>query len=350
MEILIMIIGLILSGILFLYMRKNHKISLGYGISFLVFLGFISLSLIYIGYDRSRVILLLGASPILVLIGLPFYIFSFIIVLISTGIKLVKREGKTLSHLLSFSLGIFLILWTYFYPVMISKIDNIYIQALSSFISAVIGYFILLVVLYYITGLLNAKPMYGKKYDYIIVLGSRIIDGKVPPLLANRIDAGMEVYNRQIEEGYKTKMIFSGGMGKDELVAEGVGMRDYAIKKGIDEKYAIAEDKSKTTRENLLFSKKIIDKDLKEENISKNPNILIATNNYHVLRALFLGKDLGIKADGVGGKTPFYFWINALIREMIALIFMNKKFHIVVVIIIFILNLFSLVGNMLFTV
>lgn len=97
-------------GIGFIYMMHKERRNIWISILFLGFFGFLSLLFIVLGYDRSSVFLIVGIIPFIILIGLPFYIFSFIIALFSSGRKLVKREGVSLSHLLSLGLGVFLLI------------------------------------------------------------------------------------------------------------------------------------------------------------------------------------------------------------------------------------------------
>lgn len=347
MGLYFLMIFTLIFGIGFIYMMYKERRTIWISVLFLGFFGLLSLFFIILGYDQYRVFLIVGIIPLIILIGLPFYIFSFIIALFSSGRKLIKREGLSLSHLLSLALGIFLVVWIFIFPFILKKVnslDNLFLNALIQFISSCVGYGFILLMLYHIASILNLLPHFNKKYDYIVVLGSGLINNKVPPLLANRIDAGIKAFNKYNTEDNPVKMIFSGGQGSDELRSEGSAMEEFAEKdRNIPAKYLMKEEKSTTTEENLIYSKRIIDEDMKKRGLNREPNVLIATNNYHVLRALLYSKRLGIKADGVGGKTPFYFWLNALIREYIAIIYMNKNKHIKVVILLFILSF----GNLL---
>ena len=58
------------------------------------------------------------------------------------------------------------------------------------------------------------------------------------------------------------------------------------------------------------------------------PKIAFATTRYHVFRAGFHASRLGMKVEGVGGKTKAYFMINAFIRELIATLYYERKLHI----------------------
>ncbi|WP_054657513.1 YdcF family protein [Apilactobacillus ozensis] len=103
------------------------------------------------------------------------------------------------------------------------------------------------------------KPKKDK--DYIIVLGSGLLNGnQVSPLLAARIDKGIEFMKQQVKSGNKSPiLICSGGQGNDESIPEGTAMQNYAIKQGIDEKLVLAETQSKNTLQNMQFSKRVIE-------------------------------------------------------------------------------------------
>ena len=112
--------------------------------------------------------------------------------------------------------------------------------------------------------------------------------------------------------------------GKGEDIPEGEAMARYAINKGIDESKIIIEDKSTNTKENLLFSSKLM--------IKESPRVGLVTTSYHVFRALILAKDLGIRCIGFGSVTKWYFTLNALIREFIGYLSMTWKKHVIVII------------------
>src|SRR5699024_2244164 len=107
----------------------------------------------------------------------------------------------------------------------------------------------------------------------------------------------------------EAKIIFTGGQGENEGLAEGEAMAHYAEKKGLAKEHIFIEDKSKDTYENILFSTRLMD--AYDENIGRKdrPRIITITNNFHLFRALLWTKRVGIKSDGAGAKTKFYFWL-----------------------------------------
>ena len=75
----------------------------------------------------------------------------------------------------------------------------------------------------------------------------------------------------------------------------------------------------------LLFSR----------NLFADPNgkTAIVSTGYHVFRALLLSKQLHMNAVGYGSKTPWYFSLNALLREFIAYVSMTRKWQIVILVV-----------------
>lgn len=244
-----------------------------------------------------------------------------IIGLFINAIIVMKRESKSLSNLLTLFLDLALVIhviWTIVSPTRFFSNDvNVFLQGFA------------LIELYYLFSIFNflmisflytfSRPKTNQ--DFVIVLGSRVIGDRVPPLLAIRINKAIEFYNKQSKVGKPPKIIFSGGKGPDEEIAEAIAMQNYAIKKGIP-----AEDNSINTLQNMEFSKNIMN------NLMPNGyNSIFVTNNYHLFRASLYAKMTGLKSQGLACKTALYFIPNALIREYIAIVVMNKKRHILVI-------------------
>ena len=87
----------------------------------------------------------------------------------------------------------------------------------------------------------------NRNADYIVVLGSGIIGKKVTPLLAARIERGIEL----LKFNPHAVLIMSGGQGPGEDIPESVAMAAHAVDKGVDVERIIMEQKSVSTEENL---------------------------------------------------------------------------------------------------
>ena len=277
---------------------------------------------------------------------LLFPIALIVAVLISaSNVVLIKKEGFNLKNLLGVILGLFFCFFTVF-----PELLNLYLYSHPEIIDVhnqnEIGYCIQLfaetttyIIIAYLecillaTIILSVKaarriPKFNK--DYIIILGCMIKkDGTLTKLLQSRVDRAIEFSLMQKEKtGKDITFIPSGGKGKDEIIAEGVAIKNYLVAQGINEKNILVEDKSRNTLENLKFSNKLIS--------NKKANLAFSTTNYHVFRAGIIGTSLGLKLEGIGSKTKAYFWINAFIREYIATLYSEKKKHILIILLLLI--------------
>lgn len=148
--------------------------------------------------------------------------------LIGTGAVTVRREGKSLTHMLPFVWGIFLIvncliqLW----PLLPMVGSNRLIMA-ETFFSMLLSYIPFALFGVFISNEICRKSPKAPETDYIIVLGCGISDdGKATPLLRGRLDKAIEIYRKGQS---KAKIIVSGGQGADEVVSEASAMADYLI-------------------------------------------------------------------------------------------------------------------------
>ena len=294
---------------------------------------------------ETRVALIVAAiifAPFIILF--PLYFVSFITLLITSGMRLIKREGKKLHNFLSIALGAFLIVWAIVAPFLTvtEGAHPIWLE-IYFVITFSVYYCFFLLLLFVVSSFLNRIPLPFKTYDYIIVLGSGLIGDKVPPLLANRIDKGIQLFHRYHTEHHPVKVIFTGGQGHDEKLSEGEAMAAYARDKGMHEEDIIIDNQAVNTYENLLFSKRLIEKDASHKARSDKYETITVTNNFHVFRALLWARKVKLNSDGAGAKTKFYFWLNALIREFIGVMYMQRKYHISIAIVgIFLISMYVL--------
>lgn len=267
---------------------------------------------------------------------IPLILLFISFVFIYAGIISVKRECFSLAHSLSIAFGIGI--WVAFISVVAMTLaENLSTISISIVVLiSLIGMYVIFTfsALFIYSQLYHLLPK-NKNCDFIIVHGAGLLNGKVvSPLLAGRLNKGIEVFE---SSGRKSKIIVSGGQGNDETISEAEAMKNYLLQKGISEHDIIMEDQSTTTLENMMFSKKIMDQ------IMSQYRVIFVTNDYHVFRTGIYAKQVGLKADGVGCKTAFYYWPNAFIREYIAIILKYKA----VPIILFLLWLAAAVISML---
>lgn len=171
-------------------------------------------------------------------------------------------------------------------------------------------FIIVLVIFLVCEGLIISKMHIKEKndLDYIIVLGAQVYKDRPSSVLKYRLDRAITYLN----ENPNALCIVSGGKGENEPFSEGYGMKEYLVKNNIAENRIIIEDKSKSTKENLINSKKIINDETK--------TIGIVTNNFHMYRALLIAKKENINAYGVVASSKVFYLPNNLLREFLALI------------------------------
>lgn len=141
--------------------------------------------------------------------------------------------------------------------------------------------------------------------DYIIVLGAQVKSSGPSIVLKYRLDEAIKYLN----ENENTLVVVSGGKGINEPDAEANIMKNYLINNGINEEKIIVEDKSHSTKENIINSKQLIEKD---------KNVGIVTNNFHVFRAMQIASENGLNAKGIPSKSTFIYLPNNLLREFFA--------------------------------
>ncbi|OPJ62775.1 YdcF family protein [Clostridium oryzae] len=308
------------------------------------FLFFMSFSIYYLA-----IVFMLPRSVsgwiLLVTMLLIFLAFvAFIVYMIHNGMVMMRREKRRLSNMLSLLMGAGII-GMIVLIIVCAVISTVYPQVSFIITGLTTCFMITMFVLFLMFNFLISAVVYRylpTRYnkDFIIILGAGLLRGdQVSPLLASRLDKGLDFYNRQVKKkGKRAKIIVSGGQGKGEEISEAEAMADYLISKGCPKEDILMENKSRNTFENLLFSKAIM------EQYGGKKNSIFVTNNYHVFRASILARKVKIKrTKGIGSKTAFYYVPSAFIREFIGVIAIRKWRYISIVAIIAGIYIFSLV-------
>lgn len=252
------------------------------------------------------------------------------ILLIYNGFLMIKREGKKLKNLLSLFFGIFIAagevsaLLIVILPQLRGTESLPVVWQLPLFMSilAVSAAYFSLCFLSFMTYTLFLQIIPRRRdFDYCIILGAGLLGGdRVSRLLSQRIDKAIEVWHK---DPTPPIMIPSGGQGPDEKLPEGEAMADYLLAHGIPEESILIENRSRSTQENLQFSRKLIEEDFKTRDFGRakkdKPYVAIVTSNYHVYRALRYARRQNFKATGIGSPVASYYWPSALIREFAAI-------------------------------
>ena len=275
--------------------------------------------LLFLALAATMIVGLLTAGNNTFVLGISVIYFTLLLVpifLVWNGIVMIRREGAAPAHLLSLILGIVVEVGEIatFMAVMTPYSDRpesrIFAMASAAVGATVIYASLSFLMFMFYCIFLMVIPL-RRDFDYVIVLGAGLREGMYPTkLLSDRVDKAIRVYH---EDPTKPYMIPSGGKGNDERISEAEAMKRYMIEKGIPEEAIIPEDASRTTYENLVNSKKIIDER------GGGRYVAIVTSNYHVYRALRYARRIGLNCTGIGSHVAYYFWPSALIREYIAI-------------------------------
>jgi uncharacterized SAM-binding protein YcdF (DUF218 family) len=247
----------------------------------------------------------------------PFLLAGYLVL---NGITMARRESIRPANLLSLvaGIGIFAILGLMIFTVIQPRSTALDVVTGSTVLLS--GYVSFLLVSYVIYAFVYSRITALRGADFVVVLGSGLIGGdQVPPLLASRLELGRQLYQALLARGKGSPvLIVSGGKGSDERVSEAEAMARYLIERGVPGDSVVREDQSRTTEENLTFSKAIM------ERSRPRYRCMVVTSNYHVFRAAITARRLGVNGQVTGARTAGYYWPSATLREFAA-VFLNYK-------------------------
>ena len=138
------------------------------------------------------------------------------------------------------------------------------------------------------------------------MLGAQVHADKPSVVLKYRLDEAILYLN----ENPETVCIVAGGQGKNEPYSEAYGMAQYLMQNGIDKERILLEDQSKTTEENLRYSRKFLPEGAK---------VGIITNDFHMFRALQIAQKQGLSdVCGIAADSTKFYLPNNMLREYCA--------------------------------
>lgn len=146
--------------------------------------------------------------------------------------------------------------------------------------------------------------------DYMVILGARLKGDILSLSLERRLQKGLQHLKTNT-----LPVVVTGGQGPGENQPEALAMGSFLRKHGIAVERIYQESKATTTKENLLFSKQLMQK-----KFPGVPKVLIVTSDYHMHRAKWIGKSLGMQCYGLPSHAPILVRIDYLIRESMAVV------------------------------
>lgn len=245
------------------------------------------------------------------------------IMLIANGITMIRNEGRALAHMLSLFLGVGILgyIITGFGAAVLNLFDVVAVLLFLAFPLGWVGYGLLAYLLYSVVYGACVRYFGGPVYA-VIVLGAGVPEGKVRPLLASRIQRGMEWVEREDLRGRRPLLLMSGGQGPDEPLSEAEAMAKWAQERGADSGRLFQERMSTTTEENLAYSAKLLS--------AYGPlgRCAVVTSSYHAFRAALLMRTVGVRGYALGAPTARYYMPSALLREYVAILRDHKWLNI----------------------
>lgn len=131
--------------------------------------------------------------------------------------------------------------------------------------------------------------------DVAIVLGAAVWNGRPSPVFEERIKHAVDMYHR----GFAARLIFTGGVGEEDVLAESEVARLYAIEQGVNPEDIFTEKDSRITEQNLAGACRI----MKDLGISR---ALIISYPLHMKRSVVMATSMGIEAYHSPTPTTLY--------------------------------------------
>ncbi len=150
--------------------------------------------------------------------------------------------------------------------------------------------------------LLTVDDLQGENFDCIMVLGAGLWDGEPSPMLRERLDFGLTAY----ETGCSPKFLMSGDHGREEY-DEVNKMKDVVIENGVPADNVFMDHAGFSTYESMYRARDVFEVE----------KMLIVTQKYHLYRAVYNARKLGIDAYGFNMEVLKYPIYND-VREALA--------------------------------
>lgn len=154
------------------------------------------------------------------------------------------------------------------------------------------------------------EPEAAPHADAILVLGARVFpDGGVSTMLGDRLDVGLKLY----QAGKSNRILVSGDHGRthyDEVNT----MKSYLKERGVPGDQIFMDHAGFSTYESMYRARDIF----------QVHKVIIVTQRYHLLRAVYSARRMGLEAYGVASDLQRYRGIERFeLREILA---RNKDF------------------------
>lgn len=116
----------------------------------------------------------------------------------------------------------------------------------------------------------------------MIILGCQVMPWGPSVTLQDRLNEALI----WLEDHPGTTVVVTGGKGTDEILSEARAMADYLMEHGFPEEQILLEDRATNTKENLIYSKELLQ-------LEEGEDVIVVSNGFHLARARLLWSRLG---------------------------------------------------------
>lgn len=146
-------------------------------------------------------------------------------------------------------------------------------------------------------------------YEYAIVLGASVVNGRLSHMLEDRMKTAVSLY----KSGKVSKLLLSGDYQSDDYNEVGA-MRRYALESGIPDEDILLDYSGFSTYETVSRAKKLFGID----------RAVIVTQRYHLYRALHIARSFDM--DAVGADAALRGYRGQIFRNMREILALDKDF------------------------
>ena len=123
----------------------------------------------------------------------------------------------------------------------------------------------------------------ARKADAIVVMGAAQYQGKPSPVLRERLDHALVLWQR----GLAPRMVLTGGTGEGDTISEAAASRAYVMSRGVPDSAILLENDGRTSAQSLRAAVDMLhERELR--------TAIVVSDPFHMLRLEVLGRRYGI--------------------------------------------------------
>lgn len=139
--------------------------------------------------------------------------------------------------------------------------------------------------------ILSEQAVMLSDIDCAVILGAGVRNGEPTPMLRDRLLTGIELY----KSGAVKKLIMSGDHGSEDYDEVNI-MKTFAVENGVPDSDIFMDHAGFSTYDTIYRAREIFEAD----------SAIVVSQKYHLYRALYIAKSLGVKAFGVSADLNTY--------------------------------------------